>query len=484
MLAAAALVFFLFCFASTNAWAQTAGDERARGHFKKGVALYDAQPPDYEGALAEFRAAYAQKSVPSLKRNIALCLRGLKRNVEAIETLEQMLLEGGDTIKPELRDAAKKAIAEMNEQIATVRLKVIVPGAAPTPYEVMLDGMVLPPDKAAQPTRMAPGEHAFVARARGYNDGFARVNVAAGQHDVPVQIDLTPTSARGRLHVKSSVPAATVALDGVPIAQGEWQGELGAGVHHVEVTAPGVTSWGKDVTVVAAQTVEVDARPGEAVAFDAPPPVIVPTRLPTPVYNWIIMGGASVHEGTRSLNSSSNPSSNNGPFFERAPATERGFWGAGVVLKAARKLGPIVLLEAWTELGGMAPVRYDTNGGKRAEVGIAYFELGPAIRLRSKGKIFRAVGGVAVGLEVESVTAKLTDLHGVETTQKGAGVSGCVLLEAGFQIYVSPRVFLEIDAFYNIYGVGATKSNATKERFFLDSPETRGGVRAMLGLEL
>jgi hypothetical protein len=465
----------LVLLAPRAASAQVSADEGARAHFKKGVALYDLSPPDYEGALLEFRAAYAQKPVPSLKRNIALCLRGLKRNVEAIEALEQMLIEGGDTIKPEVRDAAKKAIAEMSAQIATVRLKVVVPGA-PTAYEVALDGLLLAPEKAAQPVRMPPGEHTFVVRARGYNDGFARVNVAAGQHDVPAQIDLTPSSARGRMHVVSSVPGATIALDGVPIAQGEWQGEIGAGVHHVEVTAPGVTAWGKDVTVVSAQTVEVDARPGEAVALDRPGEVIVPKREPVKVYNWILMGGLGVHEGTRLLNKA--------PFFEAAD-TERGFGGAGVVLKAARKLGPYVLLEGWAELGGMGPVKYELHG-QRAEVGIAYFELGPAVRFRSRGKTFRAVGGVGAGLEVEAVTAKLADPGGkTTTTQKGTGVTGCFVFEAGFQVSVSSRVFFEVDGFYNVYGVGAAKSNGpSHERFFLDSPETRGGVRAMVGLEL
>jgi hypothetical protein len=464
----------LVLFASTTAFAQDAGEERARAHFRRGVALYDGPPPDYEGALLEFRAAYAQKPVPSIKRNIALCLRGLKRNVAAIETLEQMLLEGGDKIKPEVRDAARKAITEMSAQIATVRLKVIVPAATPTAYEVALDGLLLPPEKAAQPVRMAPGEHTFVARARGYNDGFARVVVAAGQEDVPAQIELSPSSARGNLHVRSSIATATIAIDGVPLAQGEWRGELGAGVHRVEVTSPGVSAWGKDVTVVAAQTIELEARPGEAVAFDAPPPVIVPQRLPAPVHDWIFMAGISVHEGTRILNPAA--------FFEGAP-TERGFWGGGAVIKGVRKVGPIVLLEAWSELGGMTPTKYDTNGGTKAEVGVAYFELGPALRLRSKGKTFRAIGGVAAGLEVESVTAKVKDLNLKEVTQKGAGVTGCFLFEAGFQLYVSKRAFIELDGFYNVYGVGAATTSGGA-RFFLDSPESRGGVRTMIGLEL
>ncbi|MDB4994483.1 MAG: hypothetical protein JWM74_1915, partial [Myxococcaceae bacterium] len=41
-LAAATLV----SFASSTASAQVPGDEGARAHFKKGVALYDLSPPD------------------------------------------------------------------------------------------------------------------------------------------------------------------------------------------------------------------------------------------------------------------------------------------------------------------------------------------------------------------------------------------------------------------------------------------------------
>src|SRR6185312_8312204 len=103
--------------------------QRAHTHFSNGVRLYDGKPPDYEAALAEFRAAYAAKPVASIKRNVALCLRGLHRYGEAIDTLDEMLAEGGDTIKPEVRDAARKAINEMTAMVSVVRLRVVLRAA-------------------------------------------------------------------------------------------------------------------------------------------------------------------------------------------------------------------------------------------------------------------------------------------------------------------------------------------------------------------
>src|ERR1700689_2200624 len=103
-----------------------ADDATAKLHFQNGIHLYDQQPPDYEGALAEFRAAEKDKPSPGIKRNIALCLRALHRYGEAIDELEAMLATGGDNLKPATRDAGQKMIVEMNALIATVKVKVVL----------------------------------------------------------------------------------------------------------------------------------------------------------------------------------------------------------------------------------------------------------------------------------------------------------------------------------------------------------------------
>src|SRR5215472_16304843 len=119
-----ARIAFALCLvlAARNVSAQPsdAHTESARKHFSAGVKLYDAK--DYPGALKEFRLAYADKPSPGIKRNVALCLKELHRYPEAIDALEQMLDEGGDSLKPDVRDAAHKAIDEMLPLGASLRM--------------------------------------------------------------------------------------------------------------------------------------------------------------------------------------------------------------------------------------------------------------------------------------------------------------------------------------------------------------------------
>ena len=75
--------------ASSAARADEAG---ARAHFRRGVELYDKK--QYEPALESFRAAYAEKPAAGIKRNIALCLKGLGRPVEAATAFDEALDEG------------------------------------------------------------------------------------------------------------------------------------------------------------------------------------------------------------------------------------------------------------------------------------------------------------------------------------------------------------------------------------------------------
>src|SRR5262249_49095352 len=125
-----ALALFALLFLPLTARAEQA-DDQARAHFRRGIELYDRR--DHTGALEEFRAAYAAKQSPTIKRNIALCLRALGRYAEATDALEEMLAEGDTTLKPDVKEAANRAIAEMSAQVASVRLRVVYGGRAAPP---------------------------------------------------------------------------------------------------------------------------------------------------------------------------------------------------------------------------------------------------------------------------------------------------------------------------------------------------------------
>lgn len=507
--------------AGTGAGAGAAeATERARVHFNAGVKLYDQKPPDYEGALAEFRAAYAEKATPTIQANIALCLRGLHRYGDAIDELEQMLATGGDTMKPETRAAARRSIDEMSAQVATVRLRVIVHvvsggGGPPPSVDLALDGFAVPSDLIGKTMHLEPGEHTFIAHAPGYADAIKRVRLAAGQRDTSIDLDLQPasggggggagvvlgpgggagagagatTGGTGRVHVLATAPTATIALDGVPIGAGDWTGDVRAGMHHVEVTSPGKVAYGTDVNVLPGAVLEIRADMGQPLTGEEPPPVEGPEPQAGPPKKrlWDIEFGFGVQGGPRTQTKAMD---------ELGDATKRGYTGPSLVVKAGRRVG-LVLIEVFGEIGVLKSSNYASAGlttgtppsgttssgttfAGNAQGAITYEELGPELRVITPGRVLRFVGGFGFGVHAEQVrvTRSLSGLG--ELT--GSGGEGMALLEAGAQLSVSSRVFFELGAFGVVHGVGQIKDGGSKARYYLESPATRAGGRLLMGI--
>lgn len=449
--------------------------DRARAHFEQAVHRFDKK--DYEGALVEFRAAYDEKKSPAILRNIALCLRALGRNAEAVDTLEQMLHDGGDTLKPEVRNAARRAIDELTPQIGTVRIRTTLrdpPGTPPARVDVTIDGHVVPPERLATPVRVDPGSHTFAAHAAGHADASLQIRVAPGARELLVGLDLAPGSLNGRLRVTHVSPRATVAVDGVTLATGEWDGEITPGPHKIEITEPGAAPWSRDVVARAGETTTVEpegAAHDEDAAGSSPSGAKKRRDVPRLFY---MSFGPSIHAGTLTLAP--------GPFAERAPTT-RGVLGGGVLAKVGHHFGSLVSLELGLGIGASKP-SYTTNGGAKADWAATYLDLGPAVRFQSPGRVLRGFGAAGLALEVTSVNGNVKDLAGNAYHLKGAGLSGAFTLEGGASFALGPHFFFDLGPFVTLYGSGAAKEDSTKARFFLDSPAARLGVRAQVGIDL
>ncbi len=255
----------------------------ARRHFESGLALYDATPPDYAGALAEFKAAYQEKPTAGLKQNIALCYKALRRYPEAERALVELLAEGGDGLKPEVRAAAEATIAALRRLIATVRVR-IVSGGRPLAGRgvVLVDGEVAPEPDEAGAIRLGAGAHVLLARAPGYKDSVPRtVELAGGQRDVDVELELWPEAALGALLVVRADPGATVWVDGVLAGTGPWVGAVAPGAHVVKVRTPDGQVLVEEPLVAPGGQTEVS--------------LIVPTSAPAP-YESSLRASALVKE--------------------------------------------------------------------------------------------------------------------------------------------------------------------------------------------
>ena len=496
-----AIFFLTTLFVSPLAHAD---DATAKVHFQNGIHLYDQQPPDYEGALAEFRAAEKDKPSPGIKRNIALCLRALHRYGEAIDELEAMLATGGDNLKPATREAGQKMITEMNALIATVKIKIILhkstdKQASPVipRVDVTVDDAPVPPEKLGASLRLGPGEHLFVARAIGFGDAMKKASVVSGDRDVLVQLDLLPVATAaelGSLRVHASNPRAAIFIDGVALANGTWEGGLPSGKHHVEARAEGQPTWSRDVDVAPGTRVELEANSDTgAITTPLPPPYenAKPKEKEKPVERyWYMQGGFALFTGTATVDATRQQDGKpNGPWGERAP-TDHGFGGLSLVAKIGRKMTKVLSLEIWGELGAMKPVTYpvhDTTPTQDADVTLAYGQIGPELKIHSVGK-FQFFAGTGLGLEYDSVT--LNNLNGtnaagsIQGPIKGGGVEGAWLLEGGAQLNFGERFFFQGSVFLDVSGNGSIKDTSSSDRYFINGPWTRGGLRLQFGFDL
>ena len=462
----------------------------ARTHFAVGVKLYDATPPDYSGALAEFQEAYRAKPSPGIMRNVALCLKGLHRYPEAIEALEQMLQEGGGTLSPEVQDAAQKAIAELLTLIATVRVRIVPHVTSGRVPEVALsvDGAEVPAEKYAQPLRLMPGEHVFKARAAGFFEALQTTKVAAGDKDIGVVIEMVAIEIieRGRLTVRANVSTATISIDGITVGTERWTGDLRAGMHRVDVVAQGYPPYAVQVNVPPNEARELPVDMSSA-------PTKVPEPYPGPPAkklerNWFATGGLAIQGESLRF----------GPALDEVGnGTRRSAVGATLILNIGRKLTPYFDALIFGEIGALSPASYTSpNGLSLAKVTITNWVLAPELRVHTRGS-FRALAGIGAGLAGQSVSADLgtTDASGTGVKNvTGSAAAGMLLAEVGGQLDLG-RAFAEATLFADVHGIGGATATtisggngtahqsaaATEQRFFLDSPAIRGGVRLLFG---
>ena len=466
-----------------------AGESSARTHFANGVKLYDAAPPDYVGALAEFKEAYRAKPSVGIKRNIALCLKGMHRYPDAADALEQMLSEGGDTLSAEVRAATTKAIVELNALIATVRVRIVphTTHAPPTTVTLLVDDEEVPKAKFAQPLRVSAGEHVFKVQAAGFIEGQKRATLVGGERDVLVEIEIVALEIvqNGRLVVHANVSTATISIDGVALGVEKWAGELREGMHRIDVVAQGFPPYSVMVAVRAKEardlSVDMSAALGPGAPTGEPSPYDVRRPIVPREYIWYFAAGLGLQGESLHFSKALEGSKEANP-----EATRRRFVGGGMLtLKLGRKLTSYLDGEVIGELGGLAPTAYPSPDAPStmAKVSLTNWALAPALRVHTPGR-FRALAGVAMGLEGQTISAELGDFGATGSTTKtvgGSATAGMVLLEGGAQWELG-RVFLESTLFVDIHGVGgAEDASAPGKRLFLDSPAVRAGGKLVVG---
>jgi tetratricopeptide (TPR) repeat protein len=155
----------------------------AREQAQQLVADADAKlaANDYEGALAGYRDAYARYPSPRLHYNLALCLDGLARPVEAIGEFEAFLAEATDA-PIEHRSYASAAIKRLEPGVGRLELRGFRIGLRVTVDDAPAGVTPIP-----RPIPVVPGEHTITVGT------YRQVaKVLAGRQELVIDLSNAP----------------------------------------------------------------------------------------------------------------------------------------------------------------------------------------------------------------------------------------------------------------------------------------------------
>lgn len=289
--------------------------EEARQRFQRGVTFFEASA--WDAAYAEFLRSRELFPTRSATKNAAVCLRKLKRHDEALELYQSLLREFSDlpaedrvaaekaieelaalvgTI--ELRGARPGAtvivdgrnrgvtplLGPLRVSAGTRAVRVLRDGAAPFERSVDVAGGQTQVIEVQQQALAASGRlHVDEAEGRQLQVLIDNVvvgvtpwtgTVGVGAHTVQLRgaddLGTPPASARigsdetahltllarrldSSLRIEPSPAGAQVALDGVPLGRGVWDGKLASGPHQVEVADDGFLPATRTVTLASGE---------------------------------------------------------------------------------------------------------------------------------------------------------------------------------------------------------------------------------------
>lgn len=296
----ALLVVLVALATARSARAQDARVEQARSELRKGLALYNAG--DAERALEFFLRSRAIFPSKGNTKDAANCLRVLGRYDEALELYEELLASFGADLDAEDRVTVPQSMTWLRALVGSVRVSAnvdgtvvidgrargklplinalrVMPGrhqlrvirdgyvafegdidvavgatlsvdarleplqasgglrvedAVLPDADVLVDGVMLGP--APWEGRLTPGVH--VVRTRKGDSGSAPTRAAVLQGQTTL-IRLSSSRLGPTLRLAVTPPTADLALDGVPLGKGRWEGPLPEGTYRLEASEDG-----------------------------------------------------------------------------------------------------------------------------------------------------------------------------------------------------------------------------------------------------
>ena len=327
----AAILAALLCAATATAEPENATQQQkdqARDHFELGLSHFDRQ--EWPAALVEFLKSRELYPTRGNTKDAAICLRKVGRFDEALAMYEALLRDFTDLNAAD-KELAQREMAELQGSVGTIAItgapdgaEVIVDGVdrgktplAPLrlsagthairvskegalPFEqridlagrqaaevhallaaltqagrlhvsehagkelqVVVDGS--PVGKTPWEGALAPGAHTIWLVGEG-NTGTAPIS-ADVKLDQVAQLDLSAVALGPTLRIDPRPAAAAIAVDGVFVGRGHWDGRLPEGTHQIEATLEGYRRFASKVAIVDGGREVVVEAPLDPLAF-------------------------------------------------------------------------------------------------------------------------------------------------------------------------------------------------------------------------
>jgi hypothetical protein len=204
--------------------------DEARTHFERGISLSDEE--SWDAALVEFSRSRELFPTRGNTKNMALCLRKLRRFDESLDLYETLLAEY-PTMPAQDRAFADKEIAELRKRVGTLEISG-QPGASVTVGGRTRGTLPLP-----KALRLAAGTHVV----RVYKEGFlpfeSRVELL-GEQAAKLEAKLEQLTQSGRLQVtEQGGKSVDVEVDHAVVGKTPWEGTLPPGEHTVLLRGEG-----------------------------------------------------------------------------------------------------------------------------------------------------------------------------------------------------------------------------------------------------
>jgi hypothetical protein len=204
--------------------------DEARAHFERGISLSDEE--SWDAALVEFSRSRELFATRGNTKNMALCLRKLRRFDESLDVYEMLLAEY-PTMPAQDRAFVDKEIAELRKRVGTLAV------TGQEGASVTVSGRTRGTLPLARPLRLSAGTHVVRVYKEGYLPFETRVELV-GEQAATLEAKLEQLTQSGRLQVtEQSGKSVDVEVDHAIVGKTPWEGTLPPGDHTVLLRGEG-----------------------------------------------------------------------------------------------------------------------------------------------------------------------------------------------------------------------------------------------------